>query len=1160
MPTDPPPMHVLNRVPSLTFLLWDSGTGWDWASPTPILLLLQSFSAFALDEDAFMPAARAPGRKGVDRFRPKLHLTMSTSDGMWIRIKEAVEACILFYSRALSESKLSACSTANIRFSWRRPYSFFGWWQVHKALTDGTAREPTIRMPPQPTVAQIRLNNIITCLGAAVDTLEIVSDSLRAPFFGAISVTMRSLLEAVQNVKKNRDDCTQMLERIHEVLYGILSLHITSDTGGEFTPDMLHNLAKVTETLHKIHTFVEAQQETSRIKNFFRQSELNTLLKGCHRGLEQALEVFKIQGFRISSDVTEMQQYAQKTHKEVLDLISALSDEESSDRGSSISRVFSNSQDRSSSSLSMLPSEPKIFHGRTIEVSAIVQMFNNKSPRITILGPGGMGKTSLARAVLHHPDVTAKYHQHRVFVACDAAASSVQLAAMIGAHVGLKPGKDLTRPVIHHFANSPPSLLILDNLETIWEPKESRGEVEKFLALLTDVLQLALIITMRGAERPANVQWTHPFLEPLKPLTQDAARKMVVDIVDDGHALEDIDKILLLADNMPLVIDLIAHLVDYEGFASVLHRWEIDKTSLLSEGHDKGSNLDLSISLSLASPRMMSLPQTRDLLSLLSILPEGISDTELVQSKLPVDNILACKATLLQTSLAYTDDQKRLKALVPIREYVHKMHPPVAHLVQPLLKYFQSLLELYRTHFGTVSCPGVAARIAPNFVNIQNILGTSLHQDNPDLVDAIYCTCHLDYFKHLVNQALGHMPHFDDLGIKCIFYAAVAEFYQFMKQDIPRAVYFSQAAVSLSISSGSTLRQAYSLHRVAWIEWQTGCYSAAQVHALESQRLARISADLYIEANALHIAALCSNSLGSYTTSIAPFQQATDLLALCGLSGGELDLIIRSNQAESHRLKSEYVEALNIHAQILPKLEQDPHQHSFSMLNTAQIDVEINTSKHIVQEKIDKANMTFNAIRDSRAMVYSDATRAALSLREGNFSEAKSLLQKCLMFAWGKDPDAVSYCLERLSNVQQWGRVDHTSRWVIIFLVHSLKLNQKLEIHKAIQVLGDVFLADDDLGTAISLFTVALKGFTQMDVHRSRGECMLRLGDIMNCNGDMVKAAQYWNTARPLFERSSQVKEVAYIDQRLAGVTNLSEDTLGPTSRTCWYPQYIQRS
>ncbi|KAJ7736572.1 cytochrome P450 [Mycena maculata] len=61
-----------------------------------LIRLLQSFSSFELDEAAFAPEARPPkewanfpGRKGIDKFRPKLHLTMYTSDGMWIKIKEA---------------------------------------------------------------------------------------------------------------------------------------------------------------------------------------------------------------------------------------------------------------------------------------------------------------------------------------------------------------------------------------------------------------------------------------------------------------------------------------------------------------------------------------------------------------------------------------------------------------------------------------------------------------------------------------------------------------------------------------------------------------------------------------------------------------------------------------------------------------------------------------------------------------------------------------------------------------------------------------------------------------------------------------------------------------------------------------------------------------
>jgi hypothetical protein len=113
-----------------------------------------------------------------------------------------------------------------------------------------------------------------------------------------------------------------------------------------------------------------------------------------------------------------------------------------------------------------------------------------------------MGKTSLARAVLHHEDVTSRYGQHCFYVACDSATTKVELAALIGAQLGLKPGKDLTRPVLRYFSSASPVLLILDNLETLWEPVESRDETEEFLIQLTDLNHLALMVCICPVYKP----------------------------------------------------------------------------------------------------------------------------------------------------------------------------------------------------------------------------------------------------------------------------------------------------------------------------------------------------------------------------------------------------------------------------------------------------------------------------------------------------------------------------------------------------------------------------------------------------------------------------------------------------------------------------------
>ncbi|KAJ7648641.1 P-loop containing nucleoside triphosphate hydrolase protein, partial [Mycena polygramma] len=546
-------------------------------------------------------------------------------------------------------------------------------------------------MPFPLSDTQIRLSNVSTCLTATAKTLQIMSDSLKDPILVAIANTTQSLLGCAQTIKQNRTSCCHLLEQTHELLDAIILLHLKSDTGSDFTPNVLKHLVNFTETLQKINTFVEAQQNGSKLRKFFHQGEMSTLLKDCKAGLEQELEFFQIKTLGLITDIARMQQYAQERHQEVLDMIEALRDGTSLDQQSFL---YSSSYTSSNSISLMLPSEPQIFHGRESELAEILQQFSQENPRIAILGAGGMGKTTLARAILHHTDIIARFGEHRVFVACDGVASTGDLAGLIAAHLGLKPGGDSIQWVIQHFSRCNPYLLILDNFETVWEPVQLRKEIEGLLCLLTDINHLALIITMRGAERPGKVRWTRPFLLPLNPLAHTAAQQLFLDITDDRDDTADIDKVLALTDNVPLAITLLAHLVDSEGCTVILSRWETEKTSLISDGHDKRSNLDLSISLSLSSPRIASEPQAQKLLSLLSILPEGLSDVELVQSKLSIVDVHRCKTALIRTSLAYIDEHRRLRALTPIREYMQKAFPPEQDMIHPLLGYFHALLEL----------------------------------------------------------------------------------------------------------------------------------------------------------------------------------------------------------------------------------------------------------------------------------------------------------------------------------------------------------------------------------------------------------------------------------------------------------------------------------
>jgi hypothetical protein len=344
-----------------------------------------------------------------------------------------------------------------------------------------------------------------------------------------------------------------------------------------------------------------------------------------------------------------------------------------------------------------------------------------------------------------------------------------------------------------------------------------------------------------------------------------------------------------------------------------------------------------------------------------------------------------------------------------------------------------------------------------------------------------------------------------------------------------------QLALNLVISTKNIKLQYDAMYYVSYIKWLQGDYSAVHGYIYENQRLPRITADFYREAGLLWVQALCWRSLGHYNKGLSLCRRARDLLALCGMYDCRMDRFIMNTQSQLHEYKTEYAEACKILTPLLQEacINQDIYIHAATLLNIIEMEIIMDKPQVEVQKNIDQVKSVFQTHEDFRILQWCNVMQASLNFREGDVLSAKALFQSVVDCSWGMESERLSFCLDKLSDISYW------STWPTVFLAHSIKSREWLGIHKALKSLAKMTLDQADEDTATALFTVALEGFTQMDIHLCRAECMLHLGDIFKTHNNLVQAVELWKTARPLFERSSHAKYIVEIDKRLSSSDNI---------------------
>ncbi|KAJ6567048.1 hypothetical protein B0H19DRAFT_717306 [Mycena capillaripes] len=1030
-----------------------------------------------------------------------------------------------------------------------------------------------------------KVTEVLHYTEAAAATLRDIASSTNVPFLATIAALSIAVVPLVQGMKTNKDRCTRMVEQVHELLCTLAALVLDSEN--LLSPKLLDQIGGLSQTLQKFYACLRSQQEISRIKRFFTQVDLTFQLDTCQAELNTALHVFKMRsGADVSAQAATMEMDLEQRHQELLDIIKGRQNTDFSDTASSTRGPFLD-MNNSSGTLPLLPPLPQIFHGRDRELQETVLGLLSDPARVAILGMGGIGKTTLAAAALHDSRVVEKY-PHRYFLSCESVRDATGLINLLGSHLGIEPSASLKQLITKYFSESGPSILVLDNLETPWELLSTRPNVEEFLSHLSSVPHLALLVTMRGAERPAKVKWTRPFLVPLEPLSLLAARQTFVAIADDPEGEEEEALAELLEHtghdgHLPLAVTLMANIASFEGCSRALARWKTESTSLLSEGEEKSSNLDVSIRVSLSSPRLASSPHAIDLLSLISLLPDGISEDDLLASKVPIFGIPACRSSLLRTSLVYTGHDGRIKSLSPIRGYIQRFRPPSHSLTDPLRRYFHDLVSVWFSH-QELSKGTLVPRLTSHLGNIHSLVLDGLRPSreasvlseigNTILTLNKFCHLMLKGTSSLMSQVPGIIEFTNDMqlhwrytearirgmgaplaapeaenlireGIEYftaenntegqVDYYNLAVTYYMRIWDLPKAREYS--ALELEHSTNGDIHQLRACRSRATIGNLTGDHLDGLKYSAKVVQLARLVGSVPDECNGLMDAAMGWCNLGELRQAQGICGQVRQIMDVCGLGGSTREIAVLDMEAEIHFQKSEYADARDLHTIVQRMTSEDimPYFHANTLIAKADVCILAGATEIEIRTMLDKAKQLTDKLGWTSRKIMCEEIFALLSLHQGEIEAARATLKSCFSKNGTEDTETAYISLQYLGDLS-YGMcdVDETLRWAGIYFALARKSKAMGHTYQALRCLGDVLLAQGDETSALDVFRAVLVGSTEMDVHRRRADCLVRIADILGRTGDLETAREMWGSARPLFARSSQAKQVAAMTERLA--------------------------